>query len=70
MAAFVASLIWQSAFSLWSISHWPVFLLRTFLLILAAGAGGKSAGKLRARVEIRAIEKKIHDFERKYAAGG
>jgi hypothetical protein len=70
MAAFVASLVWQSEFSHWGISHWPVFLLRTFLLILAAGAVGKSAGKLRARVEIRAIEKKIHDFERKYAAGG
>jgi hypothetical protein len=69
MAAFAASLIWQSEFSNWSISHWPALLLRTFLLILVAGAMGKTLGKLRARAEIRAIERKIRDFERKYAAG-
>ena len=70
MAAFVASLVWQSEFSHWSISHWPAFLLRTFLLVLVAGATGKTLGKLRARAEIRAIERKIRDFENKYAAGG
>jgi hypothetical protein len=70
VAAFAASLMWQSEFSHWGISHWPVFLLRTFLLILVAGAMGKTAGKLRARAEIRAIERKIRTFERKYAAEG
>jgi hypothetical protein len=70
MASFVASLMWQSVFSHWSISHWPTFILRTFLLILVAGAMGKTAGKLRARTAIRAIERKIRDFEREYAAGG
>lgn len=70
IAAFTASIIWQSAFSIWSISHWPVFLLRTFLLILASGAAGKSVGIARARAEVGAIEEKIRDFEKRYAAGG
>lgn len=70
IAAFVASLVWQSTFSLWSPSHWPVFLLRTFLLILLGGAVGKSIGILRARTEVEAIEKKIRTFEINYTAGG
>jgi hypothetical protein len=70
IAAFFASIIWQSTFSLWSISHWPAFLLRMFLLILLAGAVGKSVGLVRARVEVEAIEKKIRNFEVKYTAGG
>ncbi len=70
IAAFATSLVWQSVFSLWSVSHWPVFLLRTFLLILAAGAAGKSAAKVRARFEIQSIEDNIRDFERRYVAGG
>lgn len=70
VAAFLASIIWQSTFSLWSISHWPAFLLRTFLLILLAGAAGKSVGLVRARVEVEAIEKQIRDFEVKCTAGG
>jgi hypothetical protein len=63
IAAVVASLVWQSTFSLWSPPHWPAFLLRTFLLILLAGAAGKSIGILRARVQVEAIEKQIHNFE-------
>jgi hypothetical protein len=70
IAAFVASIIWQSTFSLWSISHWPAFLLRTFLLILLAGAAGKSVGLARGRAEVEAIEKQIRHFEVKYTAGG
>ena len=70
IAAFVASLIWQSTLSLWSISHWPAFLLRTFLLTLLAGAAGKSVGLMWARVEVEAIEKQIRDFEVKCTAGG
>ena len=70
IAAFTASIIWQSTFSFWSISHWPIFLLRTFLLILAAGAAGKSVGIARAKAEVGVIEEKIRDFEKKYAAGG
>jgi hypothetical protein len=70
IAAFVGSILWQSTFSLWSISHWPAFLLRSFLLILLAGAAGKSVGLVRARVEVEAIEKQIRDFEVKCTAGG
>jgi hypothetical protein len=70
IAAVVASLVWQTRFSLWSPSHWPAFLLRTFLLILLAGAAGKSIGILRARVQVEAIEKQIRNFEVSYAAGG
>lgn len=70
IAAFLSSIIWQSTFSLWGISHWPAFLLRTFLLILLAGAAGKSVGLVRARVEVEAIEKKIRNFELKYTTGG
>jgi hypothetical protein len=70
IAAFVASLVWQSTFSLWSPSHWPFFLLRTFLLILLAGAAGKSIGILHARTEVKAIEKRIRNFEINCTSGG
>jgi len=70
IGAFVASLIWQSTFSFWSISHWPAFLLRAFSLILLGGAAGKSIGLARARVNVEAIETKIRDFELKCTTGG
>ncbi len=70
LAGLAASLLWQTVFSLWSLSHWPVFFLRTLSVVLLAGGLGKSAGKIRARSEIRDVESKIRDFERTSAAGG
>jgi len=70
IAASGASVMWQSLYSLWSVSHWPVFFLQTFLLVLVAGAVGKIAGQARAAAEIRAIEGKIRDFERGNSTGG
>jgi hypothetical protein len=70
ITALGASLIWQTVYSLWSVSHWPVFFLRTLTVVFVAGAVGKSAAKLRARSAIRAIEGKIRDFEHRYATGG
>lgn len=70
IAAFGASVIWQSIYSFWSFSHWPVFFVRTFLAVIVAGAIGKFVGIARAKAEIRTIEEKIRDFEQRHTAGG
>lgn len=70
IVAFLSSVLWQSLYSSWSVSYWPVFLLRTLLIVLVAGAVGKIVGQTRAAAEIRAIEEKIQDSERRYSAGG
>jgi hypothetical protein len=70
LASFAASLLWQTVFSLWSVSHWPAFLLRTVALVFLAGALGKFAGKMRARAQIRAIAQNIRAFERTCSPGG
>jgi len=70
IVALGASVIWQTIYSFWSVSHWPVFFLRTLTVVFVAGAVGKSAAKLCARSSIRAIERKIRDCEHRYATGG
>jgi hypothetical protein len=70
LAGFAASLLWQTVFSLWSVSHWPAFLLRTVTVVFLAGAFGKIAGKIRARAQIRAIAQNIRAFERTGSPGG
>jgi hypothetical protein len=66
---FIASLIWQSTFSIWAYAHLPGFLLRTFLVVISAAGAGKALGLLRARALIRGIEKQIRDFEVRYTTG-
>jgi len=69
-AALGASVVAQSLYSHWGVSLWPIFFVRTLVIVLVAGAVGKLAGQTSARAEFRAIEEKIREFERKSLVGG
>lgn len=65
--ALAGSVLWQFFYSSWSISHWPGFLLRTVLAVIAAGGAGKFLGLALAEARIQAIEKQIRQFESRFS---
>lgn len=67
LVALAGSIIWQFLYSSWSFPHWPSFLGRSTLIILAAGVVGKLSGLALAEGRLQGIEKQIREFESKPA---
>ena len=70
VVALVVSAFWQSFFRTWALSNWPSFLLRTALLIIAAGGLGKLFGLVYAEIDIQRITFRLRRFAQKSSQEG
>ncbi len=70
VAALLVSVLWQSFYRMWGLSNWPLFLLRTALLVIAAGGLGKLIGLGYAEVEIRRIASRLRRFAQRSSREG
>jgi hypothetical protein len=61
-AALLASIVWQFVHHAWGLSHWPAFLLRTAVVVFAAGGLGKLLGLSFAELGIRRISSRLMTF--------
>lgn len=68
-AALAGSIIGQSLNSSWSVPHWPGFLFRSLLAVLAASVMGKLSGLALAKRRLQTIEKQIREFESRLPRG-
>lgn len=69
-AALLASIVWQFVHHAWGLSHWPAFLFRTAVVVLAAGGLGKLLGLSFAEFEIRRISSRLMTFVEGLPRGG
>jgi hypothetical protein len=63
LLGFFVSTVWQFVDRAWSLAYWPGFLLRTFLVVLLAGAFGKSVGLMRAKFGMRRVVGRVREVE-------
>jgi hypothetical protein len=64
LLAVALSVVYQFSRSSWSISHMPIFLLRTAIVALLGGVAGKLIGLMLANRGLVRITKKIEKFEK------
>jgi hypothetical protein len=70
VAALVVSMFWQSFYRAWGFSNWPSFLLRTTLLVIAAGGLGKLIGLGYAEIDIQRIAFRLRRFAQRSSQEG
>jgi hypothetical protein len=70
VVALVASAFWQSFYRTWGLLSWPWFLLRTALLVIAAGGLGKLIGLGYTEIGIQRIASRLRRFAQRSSQEG
>jgi hypothetical protein len=70
VAAFSASILWQSAVHGWSFSSLPGFLVRTLLVVFFAAGIGKFAGLAFAKYRLKRITTLLTQYVANSTSGG
>jgi hypothetical protein len=69
LLALLGTVIWQSWYSGWSLTHWSAFALRAIACSILGGALGKTLGKQIAHWDLRRVARNIQRRVRSIEAG-